>query len=311
MMPLDRTPNRASDTSARLTTDYEVPNLNNTDAEGFNLPDTEPFRSGESQIHSNEFRCIKLPTFWHKNPKLWFAQLESEFLIYRIRSDDIKFSSVIRHLDEQSLLTVSDIIENVPDKEKYKHIKEALIKRFTDSEEKRLRQLLAGLELNDKKPSVLLREIKQLSGGTMSDNILHSIWLQRLPMRVQATLAVVEDVPLNKLAELADKILERDNGQFSMYSSVSQVETAKHDDSSSSLADLEKRISALEIKRSRSKSRFNYKHKRNFRSKSREKPESAKNDICYYHKRFGSKAFKCVIPCPLSNTLAIPQKSEN
>jgi len=62
-----------------------------------------------------------------------------------------KFSSVLRHLDEQALLMVVDIIENASEKEKYKHIKEALIIRFTDSEEKRLRQLLAGLELNDKK----------------------------------------------------------------------------------------------------------------------------------------------------------------
>jgi len=99
----------------------------------------------------------------------------------------------------------------VPDKNKYIHLKTALINRFTDSEEKRLRQLLAGIKLNDKKPSDLLREIKQLSGDIISDNILHSIWLQRLPLRVQATLAVV-DVPLHKLVELAEKILDCDNG---------------------------------------------------------------------------------------------------
>jgi len=70
----------------------------------------------------------------------------------------------------------------VPDKDKYTHLKTALINRFTDSEEKKLRQLLAGIELNDKKPSDLLCEIKQFSGGTISD-ILHSIWLQRLEFK--------------------------------------------------------------------------------------------------------------------------------
>jgi len=53
-----------------------------------------------------------------------------------------------------------EIVENPPEKDKYSHLKNLLINRFTDSEEKRLRQLLAGIELNDRKPSELLREIK-------------------------------------------------------------------------------------------------------------------------------------------------------
>lgn len=74
-----------------------------------------PSNSGESrEINANEFRFLKLPTFWHKQPKLWFLQLESEFLIYRIRSDDIKFSTVIRHLDEQALVMVAEFIERPP-----------------------------------------------------------------------------------------------------------------------------------------------------------------------------------------------------
>ncbi|KYQ47879.1 hypothetical protein ALC60_13088 [Trachymyrmex zeteki] len=204
-MPVDRTPVKSFESPVTSPGDGEVPSFSGIELRGDNLSNAEPPQSGESrQIHSNEFRLIKLPTFWHKHPKLWFAQLESEFLVYRIRSEEIKFSSVLRHLrlDEQALLTISDIIENAPEKDKCITLKTALINCFTDFEEKRLRQLL---------PSDLLREIKQLSGGAIVDNILHSIWLQRLPLRVQATLAVVEDVPLIKLAELADRILERDN----------------------------------------------------------------------------------------------------
>jgi len=181
-----------------------------------------------------------------------------------------------------------------------------LINRFTDSEEKRLRQLLTGIELNDKKPSDLLHEIKQLSGDTISDNILHSIWLQRLSLRFQATLAVVEDVPLHKLA---DKILNRDNGLLSSCQSV--VEIAKSDTTTPSLTDLERRISALEVKRSRNKSRPNFYRRKNFRSKSREKSVSSNSNICYYHKRFGSKTIKYTIPCSMSKTLALTDKQEN
>lgn len=304
-MPVDRSPPRTSGTGSSIAQE--------TDNAAAFLPETsrvhlsansETHQMGEpNQINSNEFRLIKLPTFWHKQPKLWFAQLESEFLVYRIRSDDVKYSSVVRHLDEQALISVSEFIENPPEKDKYINLKEALINRFTDSEEKRLRQLLAGIELNDKKPSELLREIKQLSGGAISENVLHTIWLQRLPLRIQATLAVVEEVSLAKLAVLADKILDRDNGL-----QVSEV-TPKTDSKISDFAALERRIAALEVSHRRSRSKFRPKGKR-FRTPSRnskDRAESEEKAICFYHKKFGSKALKCTIPCSMSKSLLTDQ----
>jgi|GEM_PF-6974727 len=146
-MPTDRSPLRSE-------TEVMVTPANSRDqvrTEILNLPPVNPLQMGEcSQINSNEFRLLKLPIFWHKQPKLWFAQIESEFVVYRIRSDDIKYSSVIRHLDEQALVSISEVIENPPTTDKYNHLKNVLINRFTDSEVKRLRQLLAGIELNDK-----------------------------------------------------------------------------------------------------------------------------------------------------------------
>jgi len=97
------------------------------------------------------------------------------------------------------------------------------------------------------------------------------------------------------------------------------VEIAKSDTTMPSLADLERRILALEMKRSRNKSRLNFYKRKNFReflqkkefSKSREKSVSSSSDICYYHKKFGSKAIKYTIPCFMSKTLALTDKQEN
>ena len=311
---MDRTPVKSESTtsptpstSASLTSASTVSLQQQVGTEILNLPtNMEHHSSGESiQIHSNEFRLLKLPTFWHKQPKLWFAQIESEFTVYRIRSEDIKYSSVIRHLDEQALVAISEIVENPPEIDKYNQLKKALINRFTDSEEKRLRQLLAGIELNDKKPTELLREIRQLSGGSLADNILHSIWLQRLPYRVQATLAVVENVPLIKLAELADKIVERDTGL--QVAEVNSQSSSKQQD----FSDLERRIAALEVSRRRgrssSRSRSN---KSRLRSNSRNAKFNSKDQsICFYHKKFGDKAKKCTIPCTMSKTLTESQEN--
>lgn len=57
----------------------------------------------------------------------------------------------------------------------------------------------------------MLRELKQLSGGSVLENVLQTLWLQRLPSRIQETLAVVEGVSLEKLAELANKVSDRNS----------------------------------------------------------------------------------------------------
>lgn len=104
-------------------------------------------------VLASEFRKVRLPSFWQKNPRLWFVQLESEFTFYRITSDNVKYNAIVRHLDEQTMQAVADVIERPPDEDKYQILKDALIARFSDSEEKRLRLLIAGIELGDKRPS--------------------------------------------------------------------------------------------------------------------------------------------------------------
>lgn len=303
-MPIDRSP---VPTPAAGTASSESLDQQSASQRNLNFINYDSQQPGESrEINSNEFRLLKLSTFWHKQPKLWFTQLESEFLVFRVRSDDIKYNTVIRHLDEQALVAVSEIIENPPERDKYTHIKNMLISRFTDSEEKRLRQLLAGIELNDRRPSELLRELRQLAGGSISENILHSIWLQRLPSRIQATLAVVEESPLIKLAELADKIVERDTG-LQVATIASPVTST-----SSNLEDLEKRIAALEIKFKHGRTAFRSRSRSRYGSSSRGKKvdkSKADNQVCFYHKKFGDKAKKCVIPCSMSKSLT--QKQEN
>jgi len=100
---------------------------------------------------------------------------------------------------------------NLQTQSKYETLKDTLIARFTDSEEKQLRFLIAGVELGEKRPSEMLRDLRQLSGGSVSENVLQTLWLQRLPSRVQEILAVVEGVSYEKLAELADKVSDRNS----------------------------------------------------------------------------------------------------
>ncbi|KYN12433.1 hypothetical protein ALC57_15400 [Trachymyrmex cornetzi] len=150
---------------------------------------------------SAEFRYVRLPTFWKNRPILWFVQLESEFSACRIRSDDVKYSSVIRHLDKTTMISVTDVLENPPATDKYQKLKETLIARFTDSQKKQMRTLLMSIELGDKKPSHLLLEMRDLAGETTTEGLLRTLWLQRMPARTQEMLLIFDDANLDKLAD--------------------------------------------------------------------------------------------------------------
>lgn len=106
------------------------------------------------------------------------------------------------------MLAVADILEQPPATDKYETLINALIERFSDSIEKQMRILLSEMELGEKILSILLREMHTLAGTNISDSLLRTLWLQRLPTRVQEVLVVLDGVNLEKLAACADKATE-------------------------------------------------------------------------------------------------------
>lgn len=243
-----------------------------------------------------EFRNVRLPTFWKNRPKLWFVQLESEFSTYRVRSDDVKYSAVIRHLDENTMITVADVLENPPESDKYKRLKDALILRFADSHEKQMRTLLHGIELGDKKPSQLLREMKALAGENATEGLLRTLWLQRLPSRIQEMLLIFDGANLDKLAECADKLKEHPTSV-----DIHAVQTTPSS-SEDAVQQILKQMAALTAKVEKFTRRSHSRGRSQSRSSSRSRYSSKTRDAnkegqCYYHKRFGSQARKCSPPC--------------
>lgn len=108
----------------------------------------------------------------------------------------------------QILAQVADIVELPSATGKYDAFKARLISAFAVSEETENRELLAGLELRDQKPSQLLRAMRMKSADRLTDNFLKTLWLQRLPSNVQTILNISETSDLTKLSEMADRIME-------------------------------------------------------------------------------------------------------
>ncbi|VDP56817.1 unnamed protein product, partial [Schistosoma mattheei] len=103
-----------------------------------------------------------------------------------IRSQASKYAYAVGALPIEIAAEVGDLIDHVPESEPYDNIKAAVIQRTTVSDEKRLQQLLTSCDLGDKKPSQLLRHMKQLAGPYK----LKQMWFQRLPHSVRQILSV-------------------------------------------------------------------------------------------------------------------------
>lgn len=123
---------------------------------------------------------MRVPPFWGDDPALWFAQLESQFMIAGIVRDHVKFHTVTGALEQQFAVVLRDIILNPPDKGRYDKIKAELIKRLTQSQESQIKRLKI------KRLAQFLRHLRGLGGTSVHDELLRTLWLGRLPASANA-----------------------------------------------------------------------------------------------------------------------------
>ena len=155
---------------------------------------------------------IKLPSFWPKDPELWFAQIESQFATCRITTSRTKFDYVVSLLSPEFTTEVQDLLLHPPEETPYEVLKAELTKRTSASEQRRIQELLSAEELGDRTPSQVLRRIQQLLGnmaGMVDPTLLRELFLQRLPTNVRMVLTPSAGaLNLDQLTQLADRIVE-------------------------------------------------------------------------------------------------------
>nr|XP_046480986.1 uncharacterized protein LOC124218511 [Neodiprion pinetum] len=207
-------------------------------------------------------------------------------------------------LDQQAVEEISDIIEQPVDDQSYTRLKETLIKRFSESSERQLHRLLSEVELGDKKPSQLLRKMRDLGKNEVTDSLLRTKWMSLLPQNVTNILLVAHDVDLNKLAEMADKLMEFAGGYVTAVNTtnsqgVCAIKNSVDKQHDERLDKIEKMISDIQIsiKELRETNKTKSQETRP-RSRSRSRPRYP-DGKCYYHHKFGDAAYKCHGPwCP-------------
>ncbi|GFQ93684.1 transposon Tf2-6 polyprotein [Trichonephila clavata] len=223
--------------------------------------------SNEQKFEANKVR-VKIPPFWEEKPEIWFFQVEAQFSIANINQEETKFNYLVAQLDPKFIENIWDIIQS-DEKNKYSCAKSRLLSTFKESEEKSIKKLLTGISLGDMKPSQLLRKRKSLAGDNITEKVLRTLWLDKLPDSIKNIL-VVSSENLENLCVMADKIFEI-NSSPEIYSADADSSAMKNILEKVSL--LEKQISELYINRRKSRSEF-----RNS-SQTRNKSRSRSHDI--------------------------------
>ncbi|XP_043659914.1 uncharacterized protein LOC122624440 [Drosophila teissieri] len=250
---------------------------------------------------------VHLPKFTHNSPHLWFAQVERSFRLHHIVDDTDKFDLVTLHLEEDVVLAVEDLVTRPPAGNKYAAIKTRLLQKFAESPETKLRRLLQGGGATGLKTSEILANMRRLAPDP------------EMPASIRPLLTVCDESDLDKLAKIADKMLEAvsTNASFAIGTSSTAVPPANPaicavapadplKELSDNLRSLMQDVTALkeDVKRiqSRNRSRSSSRGARPA-DNSGQQTSGAQENLCFYHKRFGDNANKCRPPCARSTSL--------
>lgn len=242
----------------------------------------------------------RLPQFWMDSPRLWFSQFEA-IVAPQKQGDEYKYNAVIAKLPKEVIHQVSDILTGPPATDKYAIIKERLISCYEESEHRRFHKLLAEMDLGDQKPSQLLRKMREAGCGKMNDDTIRLLWIRQLPPSITTVLAVTEQLTLDKLSEVADRVHENMHFNKSSTRPPFSADVNIIAELTSQLASMRLEIAALQRHRPRSTSRSGFRHRSRYdrsRSNSRYRyPTNKHNGVCYYHRVYKDMAHRCRPPC--------------
>lgn len=248
--------------------------------------------------------AVSLPAFWPSRTELWFALAEAKFDLAhpKITQQQTKFNHVLTVLPPEVANEVVDLITKPDRVEPYTKLKQAIIDRTTLSDSQKLKQLLSGEELGSRKPSQLLRNMRQLvaDSGYVNDQALNELFLQQMPMTVKPILVSLTGLTLEQKADIADRILET---TIPTVAAITQPERKQKPEVIDPMTALTSKLDSIinrldDLENPNQKPKHRRQHSRT-RSRSRT-PGPGKRRYCWYHFKFGDKAEKCTTPCGYS-----------
>lgn len=149
-----------------------------------------------------------------------------------------------------------------------------------------------------------------LAKGEISNEILHQLWLERLPAHIRPHLLTINNLDLKAVGEMADRFTEFFSNSYVMATSIAPPKLSPNQQLEKKIDDMQILLvnCMQEIKNLKLQNQQRYQTDQPRLSRPRSKTLTCQN-ICYYHERFGNNAKKCEAHCLLNSTFK--QQKEN
>lgn len=219
---------------------------------------------------------VKVPAFTTEYPDLWFASLESQFLLAGMTCKVTMFYHMVANLPVQVLQQARHIaLRQTVVATDYDDLKSHLIRCFAGSDEDRYVKFLE-LEPRLLKPSEFYRSLSHLATGLgFTDGFVFNRWAAKLPLSIRPVVMAMHHSPATKLETI---LLTAD----SIHSSVQSTSPVAYE-----VARKPQLPAGLKKKKPVSKRKL--------------KPAND-TSLCFYHSKFGDQAQRCRPPCSKNAT---------
>lgn len=233
---------------------------------------------------------VKLPQFSTTAVSTWFLRAECQFRLRNITSSQTKADYILEALTEQAFERIAPWLEQQADTLDYDALKRHLLSKYTLTSSARAEKALdlMNTPLGDLTATWAYEELKAIitlpdrdsKGKPKEISLLREIWLRRLPPTVRAALTDtdVEDVTI--LLDKADALLDAAKASTR---SAQHIGVARDQDVDKVMEEEVPIDGAFNQRRIPA---------RDYKSWNRQDQY-----LCFYHKRFGAKARKCVTGC--------------
>lgn len=207
--------------------------------------------------------AVKLPEFWQSKPRAWFHTVEAQFAIRNITADATRYHYVIAALGSDTASNVEALLDDPPANDKYEALKTRLLSIY-DLSERQKKRLLINLDgLGDRKPTELLRYMQSLHRAENNDALFMAFFMNQLPRSVRRVLSAQDFDDVEKLAKAADNVVEED-GVYATPQPIQATRSPRLPPTANTAA------------------------------------ATNQDNVCWYHRKFGSAAKSCRPPCSAS-----------
>ena len=242
-----------------------------------------------TQVYAAADKPLNIGLFDTKDPNAWFYRAEMMFRIRGTISEKRKAELVLECLPPACWNVVSKFFDDHQGSPTYTQVKEELLEHWDTKPAARAKQFFAYLgasagEMNVSSMYHTLQNLITIPKSTTRNkspvDLVMEMTLQLYPKNVRAQMPDYLDTDLKTFFRRADKIIASYNEPPTITAATTpapHTEDPSSDPESEVAAPLKMKSVVVKPEKTRQTKK--------------------QREICYYHRRFGPKAFRCQSPC--------------